>query len=199
MRYLFRTILLHSCYNIELGERLPQKCRCRKLISKEDASALVKTGRAEWVVGMDGIPTWDVCLVGRGNKTPRAATIEKAHMQRAFGGEIDDAGEWVRKVESSLDDDGLNEREDIEIDGMISLESRLELFACRKELADLKAFSDKLNRSALDSLEGLSAMRTDRKVSEEADKLKFEVAKDDPDPGRAVIVMIGLDQRSFPR
>lgn len=189
---------MHSCFNPELGELLRQKCRCRKLISKEDASILVKTGRAEWVVGMDGIPTWDVALSGRGNKTPRAATIEKAHMQRAFGGEISDDGDWVRRVESALDDDGLNEREDIEIDGLITLESRMELFACREQLLELKQFSDKMNGSALESLEGLYAMRTDRKVAEESDNLKFQTAKEDPFPGRAVLLMIGLDQRSFP-
>jgi hypothetical protein len=79
---------VHSCYCIELGEPRPIPCACRKIVSTAKANELVKLGGAEWVIGYDrSKPYHDgrkICLTGRMNQTPRAATIDDVHIERAY-------------------------------------------------------------------------------------------------------------------
>jgi hypothetical protein len=79
---------VHSCYNIELGEPRPVPCACRKIVSIVVANQLVKLGAADWETGYDRRKPYPdggkICLTGRTSKTPRCATIEKAHIERAY-------------------------------------------------------------------------------------------------------------------
>jgi hypothetical protein len=79
---------VHTCYSIELSEPRPIVCACRKIVSIHVAKKLVKEGSAEWVVGYDRPKPYHdggkICMVGRSKCTPRGATIEKAHIERAY-------------------------------------------------------------------------------------------------------------------
>lgn len=79
---------VHSCYCIELGEPRPILCACRKIVSIAKANELVKLGGAEWVIGYDRLKPYHdggkICLTGRMNQTPRAATIDDVHIERAY-------------------------------------------------------------------------------------------------------------------
>ena len=49
---------------------------------------MVKLGGAEWVIGYDKAKPYHdggkICLTGRMNQTPRAATIDDVHIERAY-------------------------------------------------------------------------------------------------------------------
>ena len=79
---------VHSCYSIEQGEARPIPCACRKVVSVALAHEMIKRGEAEWVVGYDKAQPYHegmkICLTGRTTQTPRCATIEKAHIERAY-------------------------------------------------------------------------------------------------------------------
>ena len=87
-----KDVRVHKCYSIELGEPRPISCKCRLTVSVEEAENMVKKGTAEWVVGYDRPKAYQdggqVCFTGKMLRTPRGATIEKAHIERAylFGG-----------------------------------------------------------------------------------------------------------------
>ena len=104
---------VHSCYNIELGDPRPTVCACRRIVSIATANKMVKTGAAEWVVGYDRPKPYHdggkICLTGRTAKTPRCATIEKAHIERAY-----------------VDND-LEEKTRIDEYGLLTLSVRLEI------------------------------------------------------------------------
>jgi hypothetical protein len=81
-------VKVHTCYSIELSEPRPVICKCRELISAQDAEDRIKKGMARWAVGYDRPKPYEdgsqICMTGRTKKTPRGATIEKAHMERAY-------------------------------------------------------------------------------------------------------------------
>lgn len=96
-------ILVHQCFSVDMGEPLPPRrrprrrkkepkyqgplCRCREEIDLETAQEWVDDGLAQW------IDKTQIGVAGRTKRTPRGATIEKAHMERAylFGGDEDEA------------------------------------------------------------------------------------------------------------
>jgi hypothetical protein len=86
-------VKVHTCYSIELGEPRPVICKCRELVCVEEAEDRIKKGLARWTVGYDRPKPYEdgsqICMTGRMKRTPRGATIEKAHMERAylFGGD----------------------------------------------------------------------------------------------------------------
>lgn len=87
-----KDVKVHKCYSIEFGEPRPIGCKCRWTVSVKEAEDMVKKGTADWVVGYDRPKPYQdggqICLTGRMLRTPRGATIEKAHIERAylFGG-----------------------------------------------------------------------------------------------------------------
>ncbi len=87
MRQFFKTIKVHHCYNFEACEPKPKTCKCRKFIAKSFAEDLVADGVADWVISYPiGTTIYDaIILKGIAGKTPRAQTIEKAHIERYIG------------------------------------------------------------------------------------------------------------------
>lgn len=91
-----RSVRVHKCYSIELGEPRPVTCKCRLTVSVGEAESMVKRGAAEWVVGYDRPKAYQdggqICLAGKMLRTPRGATLEKAHIERAylFGGNAEE-------------------------------------------------------------------------------------------------------------
>jgi hypothetical protein len=82
------SVRVHTCYSLDLYERKPDVCACRKEITAKNAREWVKTGLAEWVVLYDKAKPYrthnQICMSGKKKATPRVATIEKAHMERAY-------------------------------------------------------------------------------------------------------------------
>jgi hypothetical protein len=95
-----KTVKVHKCFSADLGELLPPArkpkrkkgqlayqgplCKCREVVSIETAQDWVDGGIAQWWVVEKSI-----AVTGRSKQTPRGATIEKAHIERAyaFGGD----------------------------------------------------------------------------------------------------------------
>lgn len=94
-------VRVHTCYSIELGEPRPIGCKCREYVSVEEAENRIKKGAARWVVGYDRPKPYEdgsqICMTGRTKKTPRGATIEKAHIERAY---VDGDAEEQRRIET---------------------------------------------------------------------------------------------------
>lgn len=89
-------VTVHTCFSIEMGDPFPDVCACRRKIKLQHAKRWVAGGIAEWVsVGRK--TTHDkICVIGGSAlRTPRVATIEKAHIERAYGvgcgGDIEEA------------------------------------------------------------------------------------------------------------
>lgn len=80
-----KVVTVHTCFSVELGEELPSMCACRRKITLHQAKRWVSTGLAEWIsVGKRTFHD-KVCMVnGSAQRTPRAATIDRTHIQRAF-------------------------------------------------------------------------------------------------------------------
>lgn len=94
-------VIVHKCYSADLGDPMPPKrsprrgysgriCRCKELISDTTAEQWVDEGQALWV------GKGQIAFTGRVKKTPRGATIEKAHIERAY---IDKDEEEVARIE----------------------------------------------------------------------------------------------------
>ena len=131
MRAFFKTTKVHYCFHQEIGDPQPKKCKCRKFISKEFAEGLVADGIADWLVKFpEGVNTTDIVLRNIVSKTPRAQTIEKAHIERF----IDQIGDL------EFDDPEVTMLFDIYHD--LEMESRLKLFSVGKDLMKLKVSSD---------------------------------------------------------
>lgn len=193
-RIFFKTSLIHSCFSPDRGDLRPaKKCRCRKYVSRDEASKLVDMGAAQWVMDdlagkSTPVPTWNIALLGRTSKTPRAATLERSHLER--GTELSDAGylaQNMQRVAEGEDED----RELFEVYHDLELQERLNLFACAPRLKQLKSESDKFN-----NLRDSISVRIADLVDRAATQLKNEVAVDDPREGMPVLSYIGIDQRT---
>lgn len=175
MRQFFKTCKVHYCFSQELGELQPVRCRCRKFVSKEVASNLVNEGEADWLLIASNdaiIPTWDLVLKGRVGKTPRAHTIESAHMERyteRMGGNADNSDPADPEVMALFE-----EYHDIE------METRLGLFrGVGAELLKMKKDSDTYGNIAGESGRVLSD-----KIVRFADEAKSTAYAPDPFPWR---------------
>ena len=185
MRQYFKTCKVHHCFSQELSEPKPEKCRCRKFISKEFAAQLVADGVADYLIKYpEGIPAYDVVLKGRAGKTPRTPTLEKAHIERF--------------VDYTWSPDINDDENDVEISARfdeyqrIVIESRLKLFgSIGCDLIEHKKFSDTHG-----VLEGESGRVLADKIVQQADDMKKSVAIDDPFVGHAIFNPIGGDQRT---
>jgi hypothetical protein len=75
--------ILHQCLSNALDAAIP--CKCRKRVSDKEANRLVSEGhvvnyKTRAPVFIDGEP---LLIVGKHLKFPRAATVERPHIQRA--------------------------------------------------------------------------------------------------------------------
>jgi hypothetical protein len=93
---IVKGVLVHTCYNADLVERLPDKCSCRRFITRVSAEELIMGGLATYVTGYDRPKLYtdmkQICMIARHKRTPRSTTIERPHMERAylFGGDIEE-------------------------------------------------------------------------------------------------------------
>jgi hypothetical protein len=78
-------VLVHSCFDIEMGDPLPSMCWCRTQVSLKSARSLVAKNKAEWVRGGGTTDHRSICLIeGMNVDTPRSATIDDKHIYRAY-------------------------------------------------------------------------------------------------------------------
>lgn len=86
-------IRVHTCYNADLVEKPPDKCSCRKFVTRAVAEEFIGEGLATYLTGYDRPKLYtdlkQICMIGRRKRTPRASTIERPHLERAylFGGD----------------------------------------------------------------------------------------------------------------
>lgn len=205
MRVIFRTTLVHSCYSPEVMPDLlkaaPKKCKCRKLITKEQAEEWVSHGEADWVIRYEGnkpVKTWNIVLLGRKTKTPRGQTLEKAHLERGVERReqlaealwLSDEGQMAKDIEAAAM--GGEQAELFELYHDLEMEERYHIFkGCGAQLRDLKKFSDTLG-----TVEGADGKCVSDVIVEQSNKLKLDAAVDDPFEGRPVLAQIGCDQRT---
>jgi hypothetical protein len=86
-------VLVHTCCDPE-REALPKFCSCQHHISKHERD--VRLARGELLADPG-----DGRIVARRNvkskKTPRATTIEQAHIERAYGYHRDEGSDYERR------------------------------------------------------------------------------------------------------
>jgi len=83
--YAKRPVHVHHCIHADLDVGEPLDCRCRKHISLKAAESKVEKGEAIWKVAPFGVINHhQVILTGRRKNGPRASTIGKTHIERAF-------------------------------------------------------------------------------------------------------------------
>lgn len=196
MTEYLKTSAVHYCFSQELGEPRPKDCRCKKMVSREMAANLVKIGEADWLVDYSGknpADTFHVVLRGRAGKTPRAHTIEKAHMERGLERMLDASDNGYQADLMHAAAEGVDEAIELWASYReIELESRCSLFrGCGGDLVALKAVSDNLGNHT-----GHVAHYVDLIILGRATELKAENAQDDPWQGRALFSSLGGDQRT---
>jgi hypothetical protein len=77
-----KMVLVHSCFDIELGDPLPSLCACRQWKTLHEAQGMVSRHEAEVVKGTE---YRHICLLeGMARRTPRSATIDAKHIDRAY-------------------------------------------------------------------------------------------------------------------
>lgn len=221
----FRTSLVHSCFSIELSEPQPRNCRCRKLVTRQQAVELVNQGAADWIIDYSGgvpIPTWNICYRGRVGKTPRAHTLETCNpvrAPRAFG-QIErgidfkmnhDEGQMARQMDAAVMGDH-EQMELFEFYHDLEMESRYRLFRGTSYLTDAgedkpvkeqtlpehgnTLLDHKKFSDTLGTVEGAEAKYVEEIVRSRADEIKIAAAVRDPYEGRTLFPMIGWDQRT---
>jgi hypothetical protein len=78
-----KTVRVHTCFSPE--EEMPLVCACRRDIMRHQADRWVSTGMAVWIsIGKRHFRDKICMLDGSSQRTPRAATIDKAHIERAY-------------------------------------------------------------------------------------------------------------------
>lgn len=208
-RIYFHTHLVHACFDPELysvalivpsrklrEERftevlrlhdlaLQQKCACKYWVSKEEVDEFLEMNLAEPLIDDRDeifIPTRHL-VVKMAAKTPRAHTIEKAHMER---GVFSDNGKMADLLECG-------HYELIEQYHDIEVEERYRLFGISvgKALLKLKKASDTLG-----TLEGQAGRYAEQVLLQQADRVKLETSTPDLFEGEPVLSYIGLDQRT---
>ena len=179
MRHFFKTTKVHYCYSQELNEPQPKICKCRKFISREEATDHVANGIADWIVKYpEGISTYDIILKGIAGKTPRSQTIEKAHIERY----VDQI--WNLGIAAFEDPEVLAH---LDMYHDIEMIERLKLFRnIGLDLVAMKTASDDQG-----NLKGEAGRVLHDKIISEADTLKLASAIDDPFAGEAIFMAIG--------
>lgn len=198
----FRTSLVHSCHAADKNEKRPEKCKCRKLVTREIAVEMVNHGEADWLINYKGevpIPTWDVVYKGITGKTPRSHTLEKAHLERGVERRqslanqtwMSDEGAMAKNMDAAVMGD-TEQAELFELYHDLEIQERYLLFrGCAKPLVELKKFSDTFG-----TVEGAEGKYVNDIIESGANKLKAEYVIDDPFEGRTLFPLIGWDQRT---
>jgi hypothetical protein len=88
-----KLVRLHTCFDMEFGEKLERICACAQYRTPYVAAQMVKRGQALTIVDNQGrVLPYDIYQVGGMNRrTPRAATIDNKHIIRAYiNGQLED-------------------------------------------------------------------------------------------------------------
>lgn len=100
-----KTVRVHTCFSAE--DEMPSLCACRRMIFRHQADRWVRTGMAVWIsIGKRAFRDKICMLDGSAQRTPRAATIDKAHIERAYASDhgleervrIEEYGQLNREV-----------------------------------------------------------------------------------------------------
>lgn len=78
-----KTVRVHTCFSPE--DEMPSLCACRRLIFRHQADRWVRTGMAVWIAIGRRVFRDKVCMLeGSSQCTPRGATIERPHIEKAY-------------------------------------------------------------------------------------------------------------------
>jgi hypothetical protein len=80
-----KSVVIHTCIHADMYTGQPLKCSCARHTTRKHADEIVASGAA--VFKRDTLGAVDylqILLTGRRPKVPRAATIEKVHIVRAY-------------------------------------------------------------------------------------------------------------------
>ena len=85
-RQLKDSILFHNCFFGGGGESdpfVPSRCKCRKFVSEEEAQSFIALGEAiDFETRVPAFTGRAIVQIGKLKRTPRSATVEKAHISR---------------------------------------------------------------------------------------------------------------------
>jgi hypothetical protein len=80
-----KIVLVHRCKHAEMDDGSPLNCSCKMRVSRTQANRKIDEGSAVWKKAPLGAPDYSqVILCGRQPRVPRAPTIAKSHIERAF-------------------------------------------------------------------------------------------------------------------
>ena len=88
-----KKVRLHTCFDMEFGEKLDRICACAQYRTPYVAAQMVKRGQALPIVDSQGRVRSDAIyqVGGMNRRTPRAATIDNKHILRAYvNGQLED-------------------------------------------------------------------------------------------------------------
>jgi hypothetical protein len=77
-------VLLHSCIG-NLNDAAPSSCLCRRWVRLDEAKKFINQGRCvDWESRKPIFTGRSIVETGKLKKTPRGASLEKSHIERAF-------------------------------------------------------------------------------------------------------------------
>lgn len=80
-----KVVLVHRCKHAEMDDGSPLDCSCRMRVSLTQARRKIDDGSAVWKKAPMGATDYrQIVLCGRQPRVPRAPTIAKRHIERAF-------------------------------------------------------------------------------------------------------------------
>jgi len=82
-----KDVLVHTCFAQEMGDPQPSRCLCRKRITGAEAVQAIARGEAEWLAQFSPTGSWKnsaAVVKARERRTPKAATIDARHIERAY-------------------------------------------------------------------------------------------------------------------
>ena len=126
-------ITIHSCLASPLDPRVSD-CRCRQMVTEEQAKILIGRGDAVDFASRDSMfAGGPILLIGKLKRTPRVATLEKSHLERAnvqyntkhLNGKS--IAELQRIADADKAERAAEERVRIEIYGLMTLLARVKV------------------------------------------------------------------------
>jgi hypothetical protein len=80
-----KVVLVHRCKHADMDDGSPLQCSCKMRVSRTQANRKIDDGSAVWKKAPLGALDYDqIILWGRQPRVPRAPTIAKSHIERAF-------------------------------------------------------------------------------------------------------------------
>jgi len=80
-----KVVLVHRCKHADMDDGSPLNCSCKMKVSLTQARRKIEDGSAVWKKALLGASDYrQIILCGRQPMAPRAATITKSHIEKAF-------------------------------------------------------------------------------------------------------------------